>query len=148
MRRLITFKQHRLFKLSMSDASKEVLAPPSGSGGPVMRDEGTCGKGKEEKENAESRETSEVKKTDEEGEEEDIDDDALEDEGSAGGDVSCGKDVEVEGEDDIDNEEKEAALRAALVVGMPEDEKARLKQVVWAKSAGFSHWPGFIYHPA
>ncbi|GAB5030967.1 Hypothetical protein NocV09_00402420 [Nannochloropsis oceanica] len=96
-------------------------------------------------------------KEDEMQEEEDIDDEALEEEGSAGEDSSANgeeeEDEEEEREEKEEEEEKEGdeaseELRAAMIGDMPEEEKLRLKEVVWAKSAGFAHWPGFIYHPA
>ena len=55
---------------------------------------------------------------------------------------------EDEGDAEADEEAAEAERMRSFVADMPEEERARLKGVVWAQSPGFKHWPAFIYHPA
>jgi len=54
---------------------------------------------------------------------------------------------EEEEEEDEDEEAAEAERMLAFVADMPDAERGRLREVVWAQSPGFKHWPAFVYHP-
>lgn len=73
-------------------------------------------------------------------------------EGSEGSDEEEEEEDEDEGNADEDEDAAEEAAEAermlSFVADMPEEERGRLREVVWAQSPGFKHWPAFIYHPA
>lgn len=49
-------------------------------------------------------------------------------------------------DDDDDDEDLDEDDR--MVVEMPKEERDRIKDVVWAKSGKWVHYPALIYHPA